>query len=127
MAAFYATFTSTRTTSPDPAALLVSMRAALDISAGVAHLPGGEYLVKKATDWTAQQQVSAQSAIDTCPAATPATVAQAQIDGISVFEKAVILTLLDQINVLRAALPTPLAPITPAQAIAAVRAKAATL
>jgi hypothetical protein len=37
------------------------------------------------------------------------------------------LTLLDQINTIRAALPAPLPPITPAQAAAAVRAKAATL
>jgi len=53
--------------------------------------------------------------------------AQALVDAASILTKAIVLALLDEINLLRAALPTPLGPRTPAQAIAAIRAKAATL
>jgi hypothetical protein len=53
--------------------------------------------------------------------------AQGEIDAIPIVTKAIVLALVDQLNVIRAALPTPLAPITPAQAIAAIRAKAGTL
>jgi hypothetical protein len=52
---------------------------------------------------------------------------QAQIDAIPIATKAIVLALIDQLNVIRAALPTPLNPITPAQAIAAIRSKAGTL
>ena len=48
--------------------------------------------------------------------------AQAQIDAIPI-----VLTLVDQINVLRAALPTPLPAVTPQQAISAIRNKVSTL
>jgi hypothetical protein len=41
--------------------------------------------------------------------------------------RALVLTLIDQLNVIRAALPTPLPAITPAQALAAIRTKAGTL
>ena len=53
--------------------------------------------------------------------------AQGQIDSLPVFQRAIILTLLDQINVLRAGLPVPLPAVTPAQALAAIRTKAGTL
>lgn len=53
--------------------------------------------------------------------------AQAFIDTLPIWAKALALAIIDQLNVIRAALPSPLPPITPAQAIAAVRAKAGTL
>lgn len=53
--------------------------------------------------------------------------AQLQVDGIPIALKAIVLALIDQLNVLRAGLPAPLPPITPAQALAAIRAKAGTL
>lgn len=53
--------------------------------------------------------------------------AQLEIDGLPIAMKAIVLALIDQLNVIRAALPSPLAAITPAQAIAAIRAKAGTL
>jgi hypothetical protein len=53
--------------------------------------------------------------------------AQIQVDTIPLVTKAIVLALIDQLNVLRAALPSPLPPITPGQALAAIRAKAGTL
>ena len=64
-----------------------------------------------AADITAMRQLEAQAFLDTMP----------------VFQKAIILALIDQLNVIRAGLPVPLGAITPAQALAAIRAKAATL
>lgn len=53
--------------------------------------------------------------------------AQFQVDAMSLYDKARDLALIDQLNVIRAALPTPLPAITPAQALAAVRQKAGIL
>jgi hypothetical protein len=91
--------------------------------------------------WTVQFQASATPAQKTTAAALLLTVAvdaaaqatqdqldaQGIIDGIPIWAKALVLALIDQLNVIRAALPVPLGPITPAQALAAIRAKAGTL
>jgi len=53
--------------------------------------------------------------------------AQSRIDGIEIVLKAIVLALIDQLNVIRAALPSPKPPITPAQALQAIRDKAGTL
>jgi hypothetical protein len=53
--------------------------------------------------------------------------AQSQIDAWPLMTKALVLALIDQLNVIRAALPVPLGPISAAQALAAIRAKAGTL
>jgi hypothetical protein len=53
--------------------------------------------------------------------------AQIVVDQIPIVQRAIILALIDQLNVIRAALPSPLGAITPAQALAAIRAKAGTL
>jgi hypothetical protein len=53
--------------------------------------------------------------------------AQAFIDAWPIWAKAEALAIIDQLNVIRAALPSPLGAITPAQALAAIRAKAGTL
>lgn len=126
MASFYQTFTSARTSRPDYNTLLAQLRA-LDPSAGLGLDLGPTYHVKKATAWTQPQINAAQTVINTAPETTPQLTAQAQVDALQLYEKAFILALIDQINVLRAALPVPLAAITPAQALAAIRAKAGTL
>lgn len=127
MPGFYQSFTTSRSTEPDPATLLAQLRA-LDATAGVQHNAGAaEYILKKATAWTAPQITAAQNVLNTAPAATPQLAAQAQVDVISIFDKALVLALLDEINVVRAALSPPLTARTPAQAIAAIRAKAGTL
>lgn len=124
---FYQTFTSVRTAEPDRVALVAQVRA-LDATVGIQHVPGSsDYTVKKATAWTAAQIATAQNIIDTAPASTPELTAQSTVDAWPVELRALVLTLIDQLNVIRAALPTPLAAITPAQALAAVRTKAGTL
>jgi len=72
---------------------------------------------------------SAPELTATVAASTAAKQAAAQkvVDAWPIEVRALCLALIDQLNVIRAALPTPLSAITPAQAIAAVRAKAGTL
>ena len=88
---------------------------------------GVTVFVEKPTVWQASEITAVQSAVTAAADATPQTDAQNQIDAMPIFQKAILLALLDQINTLRAALPSPLAAITPAQALSAVRSKAATL
>jgi hypothetical protein len=82
---------------------------------------------------TAPQRTQAQTILDTVAIDVAALAAQDQIDaqafidGLPIWAKALVLALIDQLNVIRAALPSPLGAITPAQAIAAIRAKAGTL
>jgi hypothetical protein len=123
----YHTFTAARTTEPDFATLLANLKA-LDASAGVQHTPGTQtYVLKKATTWTAPHINAAQNVLNTAPAASPQLTAQAIIDKMPIFEKAIILALIDQLNVIRSKLSPPLPDITTQQAIEAVRTKAGQL
>jgi len=125
--AAYQTFTTARATELDGASLLAQLRA-IDATAGVQHVSGtSTYTIKKATAWTAPQIAAAQTVLDTAPAATPELTAQADVDAFPIAWKALVLALIDQLNTIRAALPTPLGPITPATALAAIRAKAGQL
>jgi len=127
MAGFYESFTSTRTTEPDFGSLVAQLRA-LDATAGVIHDAGTQiYRIKKNSAWTNPQRTAAQNAIDAAPAVTSQLVAQSEIDGMSIFQKAILLTLLDEINRLRTQPTTTFTTISPATAIAAVRTKAGTL
>src|SRR4051812_30374690 len=113
----YHTFTVTRTTEPDAAALFTQLRA-LDASVGVQHAARTPtYTLKKATAWTAGQITAAQNALETAPVSSAPLAAQALIDAWPIELRALALALVDQLNVIRAALPTPLAAITPAAAI----------
>jgi len=129
--AAYQTFTSARATEPDRASLLAQLRA-LDATAGVAHDPGAStYRIKKATAWTGPQITAAQNVIDTAPASSPQLTAQALIDQMPIFEKAIVLTILDQFNVTRAKLRglgvTGIPDITIPQMLQAIRDKAGAL
>lgn len=121
----YATVTSTRVTEPDMAALLATARS-LDVTVGISHNVGtAVYIGKKSTDWTLNQITQLQSAVDNAPAITPQRLAQNNIDAWTIDMKALVLTLIDQINVLRTA--AGLTTITPAQALQSIRNKAGTL
>jgi hypothetical protein len=123
----YHAFTLARTTESDPASLLTSLRAS-DVTIGVQHTTGTTaYVLKKATAWTAPQITAAQNALETAPVASPQLTAQALIDGWDLATKALVLALIDAINTLRTHPAIGLAAVTPAQALAAIRNKAATL
>lgn len=127
MAGFYQAFTVARTTQPDPTGLLAALRA-LDATAGVQHVGGtANYTVKKATAWTGPQIAAAQNTLETAPVASDQLAAQAKVDAMAIFEKAIVLTILDQFNTVRSKLVPPLANITVQQMIDAIRAKAGTL
>lgn len=128
MAGFYHAFSAARTTTPDPAQLLTQLRVA-DPTIGVAPWPDslGRIQVKKNSTWTAPQITAARDVIETAPAVTPQSLAQALIDRYPIEWRALALTLVDQINVLRTHPAIGLAAVTPQQALTAIRNKAATL
>lgn len=131
MAAEYAVFTTNRTTMPDMVALTAAVRTATgDATAVLFRVPpgaAGEWRGKKATAWSVGDLAAAQTALDTTAALSPQLSAQRTVDAFPIETRALVLAIIDQLNVIRAALPTPLAAITPAQAIAAIRTKAGTL
>lgn len=121
----YQPMVASRTTQPDLPALIASLRASIANDVGVQMFDSQHYLLKKANPWAAGEIAAAQTLLDAAPAITPQREAQSQIDNMPMVWKAIALTLLDQINVLRA--NDGLAAVTPAQALAAIRAKAGTL
>jgi hypothetical protein len=124
----YATFATTRLTPPDPVVLAAAVKAATsDATASVMIQAPGVWRGKQADDWTPAEIVAVQALIDTTAPATPQLEGQRLIDSMPLWEKAAFLLILDQFNIVRAALPTPLPPVSPAQFLAAIRAKAATL
>ena len=124
---FYQELTATRTTDPDPASLLAALRA-LDPSANYAHEPKSPlYILKKHTAWTNSHRTAALNAIEAAPAASPQLTAQAALDLMDLYDKAIVLTILDQFNAVRAKLDPPLPAITIPQMLQAIRAKAGTL
>jgi len=123
----YHTFTVARSTEPDFAGLVASLKA-LDPSAGVQHTPGTQtYVLKKATAWTAPQITAAQNALNAASAASAQLTAQSIIDGWDIATKALVLALIDALNLIRSKLSPPLAAITTQQALDAIRTKAGTL
>jgi hypothetical protein len=128
MAGVYQTFTSARTTWPDEPQLLTSLRSTVDATIGFSiDRTTRQIAVKKNSTWTGPQITAAQNAIDTAPAVSPQSVAQAEIDLWPIAQRALVLALIDQLNVIRGKLSPPLGNITPAAALQAVRDKAATL
>lgn len=125
--ASYITLTSARTTVPDAVALVANVKAATDATATLIRLPDGSYRGKKATDWTPADIAAAQSAIDTTPALTAQLEAQRLIDAMPLWEKAAFLLILDRFNLVGARLSPPVANVTPAQFLQAIRDKAGTL
>lgn len=126
MAASYYTFRAQRLTTPDPEALLAMVRAVAP-TAGYSEEEPGFYRLKVNTPLTPQNITAIQNAFNTAPEWTPQRRAQTVIDKWPIELKALVLTLIDEINRMRALETPPKAAITPAQALAAVRNKAATL
>lgn len=125
--ALFLDFSSARTTVPDHPALASLLQTTIDPAIAIGPLSQTRFRVKKPTDWTAPQIQAAQNVLDTAPARTDELSAQFEVDKLGIREKAILLTLLDQINLLRTQPATVFASVTPAQAVTAVRAKAGTL
>lgn len=81
-------------------------------------------LIDKLLPWQPAEITAVQAAVTNAPASG---VVLLSVDSFPLVLKAVVLALIDQLNVIRANLPTPLGAITPAQALAAIRGKAGTL
>ena len=122
----YQNFTVARTTIPDPIALMAQLRA-FDSTIGTNPPYKGKVSVKKNSNWTAPQITTVQNILETAPELTPQRAAQNEIDSWPIATRALVLAMVDQINVLRAGMNPALPPITPAQAFAAIRTKAGTL
>lgn len=119
----YQTFTYTRTPQTTLTAINAALRAA-DATAALVSIVAGVATIKSNNAWTAPRITAAQTVLDSTGEPTAQLTAQRQVDAFPIELRALVLALVDQINVLRAALPTPLAAITPNQAIAAIRQKA---
>ena len=120
------TFTANRATQPHWPSVMQTLQAT-DATARLDPVSGDGFTatIGKSTDWTPAQITQAQSVIDSAPADTANLRAQFEVDAMSIFLKALFLVLVDQINVLRTR--AGLATVTPAQALQAVKDKAATL
>lgn len=126
--ATHLTFPVSRPTPPDTAAMTAAIQAALNDPSAMLGTPDGlTVYAKKATDWTPAQIAQAQQVIANAPALTPQVTAQRTVDRFPIEYRALILALVDALNVVRAKLPTPLPPITPSAALQAIRDKAGTL
>lgn len=127
--AHYISLTTNRITFPDEIALNIAIKSVMaDQSAILAFdISGVGWRGKKATVWTAQQIIDAQNLLNTIPAMTKQVAAGRIVDVWPIETRAALLSIIDGMNVIRAALAPPKVAITPAQALNAVRAKVDTL
>lgn len=129
MALFRQRFTRA-TGQPDLAGLIAAVRPTIGDPFYISTQTDADVLsvvVEKPRAWAAGEVTAVQNAVTAATVTSARTEAQAVIDAMPILEKAIVLALIDQLNTIRAALPTPLGPITPAQALAAVRTKAGSL
>lgn len=121
------TFTSARPTAVQLLTVQAALRATDPTVAivGPLALDRDAVVIQKATAWTAPQITATQTLLDTATDPTSQGAAQLAVDAWPLEFKALVLALIDQFNVLRAFHSLP--PITPTQAIAAIRTKAGTL
>jgi hypothetical protein len=124
--AMYYTFTSLRVTEPDTVELLRILRR-IEPSLGFRHDFEGPYFVKTTTALNASQITTIQTAINSVREITDQFLAQHEIEAWPIAMQALALTLIDLLNVIRSKLSPVLPPITPEQALTAIRYKAGTL
>ncbi len=123
--------TSVRNTKPNMLALRTAVRAVTaDVTAEIYLLDPldiKQWTLKTVSAVSAPVLASVQTTVDTASDYTIQQQAQDDIDRWSIELKALALALVDQLNVIRAALVPPKTAITPTQALAAIRDKASTL
>lgn len=109
---------------PTLAATLTPLLAVANAGSFFVRYQNGNVLIEQGA-FTGVDVPAVQAAVAAAPVTSAQLDAQADIDALPMIEKAIVLTIIDQLNVLRNF--HALAAITPAQAIAAVRTKAGTL
>lgn len=124
MIAFYTTLNVNRPTEPDLNELVKNLKT-IESSIGLALHVGISYKLKKNTVWTPSEITQATNVIQNSSEVSERLTAQQIIDSLSIVDRAIILVLIDEINILRQA--AGMQPRTPAQAIMAIRNKAGTL
>ena len=126
--AAYVNITTARVTAPDPVAVSAAIKTATgDPTATLIQSTPGVWRGKKATAWSQADTDAAQTIVDTTAALTPQQIAQRVVDAWPIEYRALVLALIDELNILRQHAAIGLAPRTPTQAITAIRNKAATL
>src|SRR4051812_4236063 len=98
----YHDFTSTRQVPPDAVGLLSTLRSTVAADVGCAVFDAQHYRLKKGTTWTPAEIAAAQTVIDGAAALTPQLDAQHAIDDLPLWAKALALTVMDELNLLRA-------------------------
>jgi hypothetical protein len=109
----------------DYATVIKNLRAN-DSTIGIQHVRGTTlYTLKKSTAWTQPQITAAQNLLQTTVDESPQLTAQSIVDQLTIAERASILTILDEINILR--VNAGLVARTPQQLLQGVKDKAGTL
>src|SRR3954469_22378101 len=98
----FAFFQTTRQTLADPASLIANVRAAVnDVTADIFANDPSHYIATKVTPWLPADLATCQGLVDTCQSATPQSLVKAYLDNQTLVEKAIDLTILDQVNLIR--------------------------
>lgn len=123
--AHYISLTTNRTTFPDEITLNIAIKSVTGDPTAVLNfdLSGAGWRGKKASEWTLQQISDAQNLLNTIPSMTKQVAAGRIVDVWPIETRAALLSIIDGMNVIRAALSPPKVAITPIQALNAVRAK----
>lgn len=125
--AAYVTLTTTRPTPPDPVALQTAVKSATGDATAVLVQTSDGWRGKKVTPWTPSETAAAQNALDTVAPLTAQLDAQHQIDAWPIAQKALVIAITKQFNVIRSKLSPPLPDLTKEQVLAAIRNEAGSL
>lgn len=115
-----------RATEPDLAALSDAIRAHMTAATtGSFYVQwNGSAVIIEAPDLSRVNDATIQSAVTAAPEPSNKADVKRWVDSMPLAEKATFLTILDGVNLVRSKLSPPLAAVTPAQFIAAIKAKA---
>lgn len=115
-----------RPTEPDLQSLGDAIRAHMATAAtGSFYLAwNGQSVIVEAPDLSRVNDATVQAAVTACPAPSNRADVKRWVDEMPLAEKATFLTILDGVNLVRSKLSPPLAAVTPAQFLNAIKAKA---
>lgn len=118
-----------RASEPDLQSLADTIRSHMTTAAtGSFYLAwNGQSVVVEAADLSRVNDATIQAAVNACAVPSELADVKRYIDTMPLAERANYLVILDQVNLIRSKLPTPLAAITVQQYLAAVKTKAETL